>query len=143
MHGRVFAFGDFFYGFGPKRLFLRIDPVAETMAEMPNFELRITLWDSRETRISLLVEKSKLTGCVVEQGGTCLLQPETVVQAAYGKIIEVGVARELFDLHDRRELLLRVALCEAGLPVDVLPSEGVFPIALGEENFAWETDRKS
>jgi alpha-amylase/alpha-mannosidase (GH57 family) len=137
MHGRVFAIGDFFYGFGPKKLFLRIDPVAETMAEMPDFELRITLWDSRETRITLTVEKSKLTGCVVEQGGTCLLRPETVVHAAYGRIIEVSVARELFDVRDRRELLLRVALCEAGLPVDVLPSEGVLPIALGEENFGW------
>ncbi len=139
MHGRVFAFGDFRYGFGPEKLFLRIDPVAETMAEMSDFELRITLWDSRETRITLAVEKSKLTGCVVEQGGTCLLRPEAVVQAAYGKIIEVSVARELFDIRDRRELLVRVALCEAGLPVDVLPSEGVLPIALGEENFAWGT----
>lgn len=137
MHGRVFAFGDFLYGFGPHRLFLRIDPVAETMAEMPDFELRITLWDSRETRINLTVKKSKLAGCVVEQHGACFLQPDAVVQAAYGKIIEVSVARELFDIRDRRELLVRIALCEAGLPVDVLPSEGVLPIALGEENFAW------
>jgi alpha-amylase/alpha-mannosidase (GH57 family) len=140
MHGRVFAFGDFLYGFGPKNLFLRVDPVAETMAQMPDFELRITLWDSRETRITLLVENSKLKGCVVEQAGTCLLHPDGVVQAAYGRIIEVSVAREIFDLRGRRELLLRVALCEAGLPVDVLPSEGVLPIALGEENFAWKTE---
>ena len=140
MHGRVFAFGDFFYGFGPEKLFLRIDPIAETMAEMPDFELRITLWDSRETRITLLVEKSALKGCVVEHGGTCLLRPESVVQAAYGKIFEVSVARELFDVHDRRELLLRIALNEAGLPIDVLPSEGMLPIALGEDNFAWTTD---
>ncbi len=143
MHGRVFAFGDFFYGFGAERLFLRIDPVAETLAEMPDFELRITLWDSRETRITLAVEKSKLKGCVVEQAGTCLLQPESVVQAAYGKIIEVGVARELFDLHGRRELLLRIALNQAGLPVDVLPSEGMLPIALGEENFAWSVSSEA
>lgn len=140
MHGRVFAFGDFFYGFGPKKLFLRIDPVAETLAEMPDFELRITLWDSRETRITLIVEKSKLKGCVVEQAGACLLRPEAMVQAAYGKIIEVGVARELFDVRDRRELLLRIALNEAGLPIDALPSEGVLTIALGEENFAWDTE---
>jgi alpha-amylase/alpha-mannosidase (GH57 family) len=143
MHGRVFVFRDFFYGFGAKKLYLRIDPVAETMAEMPDFELRITLWDSRETRITLAVERSKLRGCVVEQGGTCLLRTEAVVQAAYGKIIEVSVARELFDLRDRRELLVRIALNEAGLPVDVLPSEGVLPIALGEENFAWSTDHET
>lgn len=140
MHGRVFAFGDFLYGFGRQSLFLRIDPIPETMAEMPDFELRITLWDSRETRITLVVEKSKLKGCVVEHGGTCLLHPEAVVQAAYGQIFEISIARELFDVHDRRELLLRIALNEAGLPIDVLPSEGMLPIALGEENFAWSTD---
>ena len=140
MHGRVFAFGDFFYGFAPAKLFLRIDPVAETLAELPQFELRITLWDSCETRITLAVEQRKLTACVVERGGTCLLQPEAVVEAAYGKIFEVSVARELLDIRDRKELLLRVALCEAGLPVDVLPSEGVLSISLGQENFAWSTD---
>jgi alpha-amylase/alpha-mannosidase (GH57 family) len=137
MHGRIFAFGDFFYGFGPNHLFLRIDPVPETIAEMPEFQLRFTLWDSRETRITLRVEQTKLHGIVVEQGGTCLLHPEPVVQAAYGKIIEASLARELFDLRGRRELLLSVALWEAGLPVDVLPSEGVLSIALGEDNFAW------
>lgn len=140
MHGRVFAFGDFLYGFGPSKLFLRVDPVAETLAEMPDFELRITLWDSCETRITLIVEKSKLTSSVVERAGTCLLQPESVVAAAYGKIFEVSVARNLLDIRGRKELLLRVALWEAGLPVDVLPSEGVLSIALGEENFAWSTD---
>ena len=143
MHGRVFAFSEFFYGFGPRQLFLRVDPVPETVAEMPEFQLRITLWDSRETRITLRAEKKKLAGIVVEQSGACLLHPEQVVEAAYGKIIEVGAARELFDLGGRRELLLSVALWEAGLPVDVLPSEGVLSIALGEENFAWKVQTET
>jgi alpha-amylase/alpha-mannosidase (GH57 family) len=140
MHGRIFAFGDLFYGFDPKHLFIRIDTVPETMAEMPEFQLRLTLWDSRETRITLNVEQNKLVAIVLEQGGTCLLHPETEVQAAYGKIIEIGLRREMFDLRGRKELLLRVALWEAGLPVDVLPSEGMLNIALGEENFAWKPD---
>lgn len=140
MHGRIFAFGDLFYGFGPKHLFIRIDTVPETMAEMPEFQLRLTLWDSRETRITLNVEQGKLTGIVLEQGGTCLLHPETEVEAAYGKIIEIGLKREMFDLRGRKELLLRVALWEAGLPVDVLPSEGMLNVALGEEYFAWQAD---
>jgi len=140
MHGRVFAFSEFFYGFGPKQLFLRVDPVPETVAEMQEFQLRITLWDSRETRITLRAEKKNLAGIVVEQGGACLLHPEQVVAGEYRTVIEVGVARELFDLRGRKELLLSVALWEAGLPVDVLPSEGVLSIALGEENFAWKAE---
>ena len=95
------------------------------------------MWDSRETRITLRIEDGKLAGCILEQAGVCLLHPETIVSAAYGKIFEVGLARELFDLRGRRELLLGVALWKGGLPLDVLPVEGMLNVALGEEFFAW------
>ena len=131
-----YVLGDFYYGFAPKQFFLRVDPIAEAMAEMSEFQLRLTMWDSRETRITLSVDQGRL-GCIVEQGGVCLLHPETMLSAAYGKIIEISLARELFDLRGRRELLLSVALWSGGLPVDVLPVEGMLGIALGEENFAW------
>jgi len=137
MHGRQYVLGQFHYGFGPEHFWLRVDPVAEAIAEMPEFQLRVTMWDSRETRITLRVEGGKLAGCVVEHAGMCLLHPETVMSAAYGNIMEIGLARELFDLQGRRELLLRVAVWKAGLPVDVLPVEGMLEVALGEENFAW------
>jgi len=67
----------------------------------------------------------------------CLLYPDKVVSAAYGKILEVSLARDLFDLRGRRELLLSIALWSGGLPVDVLPVEGMMGVPLGEENFAW------
>jgi hypothetical protein len=98
--------------------------------------LRLTIWDSRETRITLSVEEGRL-GSIVEQGGVCLLHPDTVVSAAYGKILEVSLARELFDLRGCRELLLSIALWSGGLPIDVLPVEGMLSVPLGEENFAW------
>ena len=137
MHGRSNVLGDLYYGFAPDDFYIRVDPIPEALADFPDFQLRLTLWDSRETRITLRVEKSKLVQTVIEQSGMCLLHPEPLLQAAYGKIIEVGLARELFDLHDRRELLLSVALWEGGLPVDLLPLEGMLSVPLGEENFAW------
>jgi alpha-amylase/alpha-mannosidase (GH57 family) len=141
MHGRIFVFGDCYYGFGPNHLFLRIDPVLEAIAEMPEFQLRLTLWDSRETRVTLSFENNEVSSCVVEQDGACLLHPEPLVMAAYAKILEVSFARELFDLHGRRgELMFSVALWKGGLPVDALPSEGMLAIALGEENFAWKAE---
>jgi len=139
MHGRIYALGDVYYGFGQEHFFLRADLISETIAEMPEFQVRITLWDSRETRITLEVEEGKLTGCVLEQAGACLLHPEKFVSAAYGKILEVSFARELFDLWERRQLLLNIALWKAGLPVDVLPSAGMLEVDLGEQNFAWES----
>ena len=144
MHGRVFVFGACFYGFGANHFYLRVDPVPEAIAEMPEFQLRLTLWDSRETRITLGSAKGKFAGCVVEQGGACLLHPEAMVTAAYEKIIEVAMARELFDLRGRRQLFLTVALWEGGMPVEVLPVDGMLELVLGEENFAWgsETEAK-
>lgn len=138
MHGLQYVLGDFYYGFGRTQFYLRADPIAEAIAEMPEFQLRITLWDSRETRITLSVAEGKLTGCVVEQSGVCLLNPEKLVSAAYGKIFEVSLDRGMFDLRRRRELLLSVALWRGGLPVDVLPVHGMLEVALGEENYAWE-----
>jgi alpha-amylase/alpha-mannosidase (GH57 family) len=137
MHGRVYVFGDFYYGFGPDRFYLRVDPVAEAIAEMPDFQLRVTIWDSRETRLTLRIDKRLLAGCMVEQGGTCLVRPERSVSAAYGKILELGLAKDLFELQGRRELLLSIAIWKGGLPLDILPAEGMLNIALGEENFAW------
>jgi hypothetical protein len=49
----------------------------------------------------------------------------------------VSLARELFDLKNRKSLLLSVALWEGGLPIDVLPIDGMLELNLGEENFAW------
>ena len=60
-----------------------------------------------------------------------------MVSAAYGKILEIGLSRELFDLSGRRELLLGVALWKGGLPIDLLPAEGLLNVALGDESFAW------
>lgn len=112
----------------------------EVIAEIPDFQLRITLWDSRETRITVRVEKKRFARCILEQAGVCLLHPESLVTAAYAKIIEVGLARELFDLPGRRSLLLRVALWEGGLPVEVLPVDGMLELALGEDNCAWKIE---
>ncbi len=138
MHGRSHIFGDLHYGFGEQHFYLRVDPLPEALADMQEFQVRLTLWDAREMRITLKAEAGKITRIAVERAGVCLLQPEAEVSAAFGKILEVSIAREAFDLHGRREMLLSVALWKAGLPVDVLPAEGMLNIALGEDNFAWD-----
>jgi alpha-amylase/alpha-mannosidase (GH57 family) len=138
MHGHRRVLGELRFGFSETHFYLRVDPEPATIAEIANFQLRVTLWDSRETRITVRVEKGKFAGCVLEQGGVCLLHPEALVGAGYGKIIEVGVAKELFDLSSRKSLMVSVALWEGGLPIEVLPIDGLLDIPLGAENFAWE-----
>jgi hypothetical protein len=140
MHGRGPVLAELLYGFSESHFYLRVDPAREAIAEIPDFQLRLTVWDSRETRITVRVAKSKFAGCVLEQAGVCLLHPESLVTAAYGKIIEVSMARELFDLRGRRALLLSVALWEGGLPIEVLPVDGMLELGLGEESFAWKIE---
>ncbi len=136
MHGRSCVLGELRYGFGAEHFYLRVDPT-QAIADIPDFQFRLTLWDSRETRITVRVAKGKFAGSILEQGGACLLHPESLVSAAYDRIIEVSLARELFDLKNRKALLLSVALWEGGLPIDVLPIDGMLDLKLGEENFAW------
>ena len=66
-----------------------------------------------------------------------MLQPDQVVSASLGPILELRIARELFDLRGRSEFLLSIAMWRGGLPVDVLPVEKMMAVALGEDNFAW------
>ena len=139
MHGRSYVLGQLRYGFGPDHFYLRVDPT-EAIAEIPDFQFRLTMWDSRETRLTVRVTGGKFAGCILEQGGACLLHAETLVAAAFDKIIEVSLARELFDLKRRKSLLLSAALWESGLPIDVLPIDGMLELSLGEENFAWNAE---
>src|SRR5277367_5335630 len=94
MHGRSCVLGQLSYGFGPQHFYLRVDPT-EAIAEIPDFQFRLTMWDSRETRLTVRVTGGKFAGCILEQGGACLLHPETLVAAAFDKIIEVSLAKEL------------------------------------------------
>jgi alpha-amylase/alpha-mannosidase (GH57 family) len=141
MHGKNFVLGELYYGFGQDKFFVRVDPIEQELANLPEFQVRLTVWDARETRITLRVKKGAILGTVVEQSGACLLHPEASVHAAFGKILEVGMGKEMFDLRERKSLLVSVALWEGGLPLDVLPVEGVLEVALGEENFGWTSEK--
>ncbi len=140
MHGRVFLIGDFMYGFDEEHLFIRLDLLPDIAKEFTEYEVRVTVWDARELRLTVKVRDQKLAGITLEQGGLCFLHPEETVVAGVGRIIEVSLERRLFELKGRRSLLLGVAVWESGLPVDVLPAEGYLEIPLGESGFAWRPE---
>jgi alpha-amylase/alpha-mannosidase (GH57 family) len=140
MHGRVFLIGDFMYGFDEEHLFIRLDLLPDIAKEFTEYEVRVTVWDARELRLTVKVREQKLAGITLEQGGLCFLHPEETVAAGVGRIIEVSLERRLFELKGRRSLLLGVAVWESGLPVDVLPAEGYLEIPLGESAFSWRPE---
>src|SRR5205085_401139 len=83
----------------------------------------------------LNVREGKLHDQHIETKETCLWGPQDAVLAAFDRILELSVARELLKLGKRNSFALVVALWEGGLPVDVLPAEGAFEVALGEDHF--------
>jgi alpha-amylase/alpha-mannosidase (GH57 family) len=147
MHGRVYFLHELLYGFDETNLFLRVDPFAEALAELGDFEYRVTLRAPGGRNVLVRIEVDAQTrGCTtsVEADGACLADIGERVAAAFGKILEVRVARELLTPASTRPegsatatLSVGVELWQGGLPVDVLPAEGALKIQLGSDAFAW------
>jgi alpha-amylase/alpha-mannosidase (GH57 family) len=137
MHGRLLLLHELRYGFDDKRFHLRVDVFAEALAELRDAEFRITLRTDQELRVVVRLEDGRVSGYLVESGDLCLLGPDEVVKVACDRILEVSVAKEMFILGARKNFSLGVAIWEGGLPVDLLPAEGLLEVQLGEEHFGW------
>jgi alpha-amylase/alpha-mannosidase (GH57 family) len=137
MHGRVFYLHELRYGFEEERFCVRIDSFAETLSELDDPEFRITISAAEELIIVVKLRRGRIQEFAVEKDRVCLLDPESVAEAAFERILELAIPRNQLSLKGQSKLKLGVALWHGGLPVDVLPAEGVLDVNLGEDNFAW------
>jgi len=138
MHGRLLLMHELRYGFDEKCFHLRVDVFSEPLAELRDAEFRITIRAAQELRVVVRLEEGRVSGYLVESRDLCILGPDEVVKVACDKILEVSVAKEMFMLGDKKSISMGVAVWEGGLPVDLLPSEGLLEIQLGEEHFGWK-----
>jgi hypothetical protein len=125
------------YGFDEKRLHLRVDVFSEALKELRDPEFRITFRAEQELRVVIRFQGGRVTGYLVESRDLCLLGPDEIVKVGFDRILEVSVAKEMFSLGNRKSISLGVALWEGGLPMDLLPGEGMLEIQLGEDSYAW------
>ena len=137
MHGRTYYLRELRYGFEPQRFCVRLDPFPEALAELEEAEFRVSVHAQCEVTITAKLKQGKLVEFSVEQERLCLLKPSQAAEVAFETILEVGIGKDLFDLRGATKLRLGVALWHGGLPVDVLPAEGILDVQLGEDNFAW------
>jgi hypothetical protein len=137
MLGRTYYLRELRYGFEPQRFCVRLDPFPEALAELEEAEFRVSVHAQCEVTITAKLKQGKLVEFSVEQERLCLLKPSQAAEVAFETILEVGIGKELFDLRGATKLRLGVALWHGGLPVDVLPAEGILDVQLGEDNFAW------
>jgi alpha-amylase/alpha-mannosidase (GH57 family) len=138
MHGRVFHLHEMCYGFDESCFFVRIDPFADALSELEDFEFRITVAaGTDELAIIAKIVRAHLQEFSVEKGKLCLLNPREAVQAAFDRNLEVSLKKDQLNLKGVTKLKLGVALWHGGLPVDVLPAEGFLEVSLGDEHCAW------
>jgi alpha-amylase/alpha-mannosidase (GH57 family) len=143
MHGRVFHLHELRYGFEEERFCVRVDLFSEALAELENPEFRITITGAEEVTVVAKIERGHLREFAVEKGNVCLLNPESIAEAAFDRILEVAIRRDVLDLAGKTQLRLGVALWHGGLPVDVLPASGFLDVNLGEEHSAWATEENA
>jgi alpha-amylase/alpha-mannosidase (GH57 family) len=137
MHGRTFYLHELRYGFEAERFCVRMDPFLDLLGELEDSEFRITIGAAEEINIVVKLVRGHLQEFAVEKGRLCLLNPKSVAEASFDRILEVAIHRSEIDLNGRSMLKLGVALWHGGLPVDVLPAEGFLEVHLGEDHFAW------
>ena len=137
MHGRVYYLHELRYGFEAERFCIRVDVFGEALSEIDNPEFRATIGGAQEVVVVVKLSRGHVEEFSVEQDGVCLLQPKDVAEVAFDRTLEIAINREAICPKDCRKLSLSVALWHYGLPVDVLPANGVLEVSLGEENFAW------
>ena len=137
MHGRVFYLHELRYGFEDDRFCVRIDAFADTLSELEDPEFRITISGAEEVTVVVKLQRGRIQEFAVEKERVCLLNPKSVAEAAFERILEVAIQRNQLELKGQNKLKLGVALWHGGLPVDVLPAEGFLDVQLGEEVSAW------
>ena len=137
MHGRVFYLHELRYGFEEGRFCVRIDPFPEALGELEDPEFRITIGGADEVTIVVKLERGHLKEFAVEKDRLCLLNPKSVAEVAFERVLEVAIEKDQINVEGQTKLKLGVALWHGGLPVDVLPAEGFLDVDLGEETSSW------
>jgi hypothetical protein len=140
MHGRVYYLHELRYGFEEDRFCVRIDAFADTLSELEDPEFRITFGGEEELTIVVKLQRGGIQEFSIEKERVCLLNPKSIAEAAFDRILEVAIRRSELSLKGQTKLKLGVALWHGGLPVDVLPAEGFLEVHLGEDNFAWRAE---
>jgi alpha-amylase/alpha-mannosidase (GH57 family) len=137
MHGRVYYLHELRYGFEDERFCVRIDAFADTLSELEDPEFRITISGAEELTIVVKLLRGRIQEFSIEKERVCLLNPKSIAEVAFDRMLEVAIQRNQLNLKGQTKLKLGVALWQGGLPVDVLPAEGFLDVNLGEEYSAW------
>lgn len=130
MHGGASVLQGFHYGFNEENFFLRVDVAPEFLAVLDECELVVSLKSNAELRITARLARGKLTGSSVTLDKSDLPEAARRVTIAFARFLELRFAKEFLPAWPAASVRLGVALWRAGLPLDLLPSEGHIDLPL-------------
>ncbi len=133
MHGRVFFLRELHYGYDQQNFYLRVDPFADSVETLDESDFIVTVKTHEELKITARVSAGKLQHFAVESNGIGVGHPEGRVAVAFDKILELQIARDLLAVRPNSVIAVGVGLWHSGLPVDLLPSEGLLELQLESE----------
>lgn len=137
MYGQMQFIGEIFYGFNEEYLFVRIDPLRESFAQLRDCEFSLIFEAGTTLRMRVHLHDGKLVGSSVQQGGRELETQGARFFVAVGKVLEAGFAKSIFTLAAQATIRFSVSLWREGLALDLVPREGSIDFPLGEDSFAW------
>ena len=140
MHGQVYFIGEIYYGFNPNWFYVRVDPLREPFEHLGDCEFRFVLQDESEMKLSVRFHDGQVANVTAERNGTAFdAGPDKIVVAA-GKIIELSIAKKTFSLTGQKLLRFSVSLWRAGLPIDLVPPEGLIEVPLDKDSYTWHAE---
>jgi alpha-amylase/alpha-mannosidase (GH57 family) len=140
MYGQMQFIGEIFYGFDEEHLFVRMDPLRESFAQLHDCEFKFVFEAGAAIQLSVRLHDGKLANFSAEQCGSAIAEAHERFSVAVGRIIEVSVARRCFALAGHHAIRFSVSLWQEGLALDLAPREGFLELPLGEDFFAWPVE---
>jgi len=136
-NGRPSILHELHYGFSERFFYLRVDAFPGSLSQLRECEFQISLRGSEELRLTVGILNGRFAGSLLDTPGLCILGPHELVQAAFGKILEVAIGRRLIALAGHACLKFEVEFWHEGHSLDILPHEAPLEVKLGADAFAW------
>ncbi len=140
MHGVRKYLTAFYYGYGARALYLRLDFSPAFQRDHPSFEVRLAFEGKGSARLHVSVHNGALGRMEFQQDGESNFVPVTSsenLQAGFLNIFEVKADYEFLRISASEKLKLQVSLWADDLPLDLLAQNGLLTLEPLEDQQSW------
>lgn len=140
MHGVRKYLTAFYYGYGARALYLRLDFSPAFQRDHPSFEVRLAFEGKGRARLHVSVHNGALGRMEFQQDGESNFVPVTSsekLQAGFLNIFEVKADYEFLRISAGEKLKLQVSLWADDLPLDLLAQNGLLTLEPLEDQQSW------